>query len=176
MVKAGDKCCRRQTAQIELISHELRMPDRHTEPDSFEGMQFGFVAMQGENDRFNPLLGTDPIQDVDILEGGFIVPAIAPELVTIDGNGIGNAEIMERAEKFFFQCLGKADFCSKAIAEIRRHVAAVHALRGCRKTEQDFWVEVVEYWPVAVGYAVVGFIYDDIVVKRRADVFPQLPR
>ncbi len=175
-IQTGDESCRRQPAQAELVGHELRMPDRHTESDSFEGMQFGFVTVQGGNDSFNTLLGTGPIQDVDILEGRFIVTAIAPKLVAIDGNGIGNAEIMERAEKFFFQCLGKADFCSKAIAEIRRHVTAVHALRGCRKAEQNLWVEVVEYWPVAVGYAVVGFVYDDIVVKRRADVFPQLPR
>jgi hypothetical protein len=38
-IQAGDKCCGRQAAQAELFGHELRMPDRDTESDSFEGMQ-----------------------------------------------------------------------------------------------------------------------------------------
>jgi hypothetical protein len=83
---------------------------------------------------------------------------------------------MERTEKFFCQGFGKADICGKSIAEICRRVATIHALRSCRKAEQDLWLEMVEHCSVTVGYPVVGFVNDDIVVKRRADLIPKLAR
>ena len=105
IVNAGDKGSGWNPHGGESLGHELGMFDRDTETDPFNAAKIGLVAMKCCDDGIDPPFGADVIQHLHVFQGRGIVLAVAPELLPVDGDWVGNAEIMEWAEKLFFQGL-----------------------------------------------------------------------
>ena len=112
---------------------------------------------------------------IDVLQLGDVVFSTAPELVSRQRHWVCDAEVMERAEKFFFERFRQTNFGGEAIAEIRSYAGAVHALWRRRQSQEDSRTESLEYRTIAGGGAVMHFIHDDEVVELTPDLFPQAP-
>jgi len=147
--------------------------DGHTETYPLDLIKIRLIAIQGRINNLQALLGQDMAAGIYLFQFPFVVHAISPEPILIDGHGISHSEIVKGAEQFFFQCLRKPDFSGKPVAEISGHIASVHSFRRCRQSKQDFRIKVIKYRPVTGSGAVVSFINDDIIVKISAHLLPQ---
>lgn len=112
---------------------------------------------------------------IDVLQLGDVVFSAAPELVSRQRHWVCNAEVVERAEKFFFERFRQTNFSGETVAEIRSHAGAVHALWRRRQSQKNSRTESLEYRTIAGGRTVMHFIHDDAVVELTPDLFPQAP-
>ncbi len=149
------------------------MLDGDTETDPLDGGKIGLVAVERRNDGIDALLGADVIQHIDVFQGRGIVLAVAPELFAVDGDRVGNAEIVEGTEELFLQSFRETNLGGKAVAKVGGHVVTIHPLRGGGQAEEYLRGKVVEERPIAGSGAVVGLVNHDVIVEAASHLLPE---
>src|SRR5678816_3309197 len=100
---------------------------------------------------------------VNLLQLRNIVFPGAPETVSRQRDWVCYAEVVERAEKLFFECFGQANFSGETVAKIRRDAGAIHSLWGCCQSQKYSWAESLKNRSIADCGTVMHFIHDDKV-------------
>jgi hypothetical protein len=155
--------------------HVPGVADVDAEADALDAREVGLVPRERGLDGVEPLQRQGVGAGIDLLELGADVLAAGPEVVGVQGHGIGHAEVVEGAEELLLEGLGEPDLGGEAVVEVRRYGLAVHALGRGGQPEEDARREVVEEGPVARRGAVVGLVDHDVVVEVAADLLPEAP-
>ena len=157
---------RRDIVFIEITAHELRVLDRDTESKSLHVINVRHIFQQCRHNKISTTVSHRATEGINLGKLALIIATSTP-FKRVQIHGIGDTEILERAQKFAFNSFWQADLRRNTIVKVRQHTLAVHAFRSGGQPQQNAGLIVRQQLLIGRRCSMVEFVHDDVIVELR---------
>ena len=155
---------------VEITAHKFRVIYRHTEAEALHLVNVRHIFQQCRHHMVGAAVGNRPAERIDMLQLALLVATGRPfERIKI--HRIGNAKILERAQKLSVNGFRQTNLSGNTIVEVRQDVLTVHTLRSSGQAQQDARLVVGQELLVGRRGGMVEFVHDDVIVKIGTRLF-----